>query len=112
MQRLRNLFFTGFILSFIRFSRRFLRRHKHPARNGRSVLFVSSFHSDRVRALISPRDWLPTSLRRSGASRSSSKTDRAATLFSPLPAVLSAHDDHVLLFAPASTFTAHTLAAR
>src|SRR5215475_6164293 len=29
--------------------------------------------------------------------------------FLALTAVLSAHDDHVLLFAPASTFTAHTL---
>ena len=29
--------------------------------------------------------------------------------FLAITAVLSAHDDHVLLFAPASTFTAHTL---
>ena len=29
--------------------------------------------------------------------------------FLAIPAVLNAHDDHVLLFAPASTFTAHTL---
>jgi tripartite-type tricarboxylate transporter receptor subunit TctC len=29
--------------------------------------------------------------------------------FLAITAVLNAHDDHVLLFAPASTFTAHTL---
>ncbi len=62
MQRLRSLFFTVLILSFCHRRGAPCIRHKHPANSGRNVLFVSLFHSGRVRASTSPRDLLADKL--------------------------------------------------
>ena len=82
------------------------RRRRRPGRSDRSS---SSFRSGPAPASTSPRGCSPTSCRRNGASRWWSKTGPGGDAFVAITAVISANDDHVLLFAPASTFTAHPL---